>query len=108
MLPLYYPDLDRATFALTVRFHVQEEHVGTFAALLRARVLASRRDEAVVDFRLFTSEDPHVFVVFESFTSRAAWAAFSKHPDTIAFLASVAPLQASPYAVQFLSLVELS
>lgn len=107
MLPRYYPELDRAKFALTVRFHVKAEHVGTFAELLRARVVAARQDDAVVDFRLFTTDTPHVFVVFESFTSRAAWTAFSKHPDTTAFLASVAPLQASAYGVQFLDLVEL-
>jgi quinol monooxygenase YgiN len=103
----HYLELDRAKFALTVRFHVKAEHVGTFAERLRRRVVAARRDEAVVDFRLFTTDAAHVFVVFESFTSRAAWTAFSKHPDTVAFLASVAPLQAAPYAVQFLDLVEL-
>lgn len=102
----HYPALDRAQFALTVRFRVKPESVATFRTLLVARVATARQDETVVDFRLFNTEDPHVFLVFESFASRATWTEFAQRPETKTFLAEVAPLLASPFEAQKLELID--
>ena len=101
----YFPALDRAKFALTVRFRVKPESVPAFRNLLVARVATARKDEAVVDFRLFDTEDPHEFLVFESFPSRAAWSEFAQRPETKTFLAEVAALLAAPFEAQKLELV---
>jgi quinol monooxygenase YgiN len=101
----YYPELDRATFALTVHFRAKAEHREALRAKLVERVAVARHDDAVVDFRLFTAEDPQSFTVFESFPSREAWTRFAKVPETSAFLESIAHMLESPYTVARLELV---
>lgn len=100
--PATYAELDRGVHALVVTITVKPDKTGEFLELMKARIRQSRAEAEVVDFRILATDDPQVFVGFESFRGPAAFGAFAKAPASAAFTESLRPLLARPWEVQFL------
>lgn len=92
--------VDEATFALIVRIAVRPDRAEEFLRLMQARVRESRTRPEVIDFRLLATDDPSVFVAFESFRSKAAFDAFAASPDSASFVERVRGVLARPLEVE--------
>ncbi len=66
------------------------------------RVAQASRDGAVVDFRLFATDDPQVFPAFERFRGKDAFDAFARTPESGAFVERLKPLLAAPLKARML------
>ena len=101
-----YTTFDRANFALTFRIHVNAGQRKAFLDLMQKHVAHARQDPGVVGFQLLATEESTRFVLFETFISRAAFAAFIGSKDAAAFMATLADLVASPLTAEFLQPVQ--
>ncbi|MNW98919.1 hypothetical protein D3C86_283870 [compost metagenome] len=84
--------LDEASYSLLVKLPIRPESRSDFLTIMKERVAASRQRAEVVDFRVLVTADPNVFVAFESFRNKDAFAAFEKLPESRSFLNALKPL----------------